>query len=201
MKKVMVSLFLTLLLFNCRVLNRSSNNKNTLNMEKFDINTFEKKETKLNVQYQEERNDSIIKTTEFNDVFQQEIGNKNNPYYTKKVYFKSNYQLKAESSYFYNVLIISKQFDEKGKLIKETNWEEFQKRKFSIEQLIEKLIKEFNIDLMDPKGKGVSCGGATPIYSIQLFRENSLTSREIRVDATTGEILSDKEVTPSEYDF
>lgn len=193
MKKILLlTMFISAI--NCKTINQEHNNIKDRNMEKFNITEFRKKETKMNVSYLEENSDTIIETIELNDIFQRNVSVKESPYHTKKAYYKSNYHLKAESTYFYNIPIgITKKYDEKGNPLEKIDWAEREKRIFSIEQLIEKMKSEFDIDLLDPKDKGVSCSGNPLAYSIGIHPKNSHSSfRLIKIDAKTGELISDE---------
>lgn len=166
-------------------------------MEKFDIDYFrEKMKDNPERSFTEIRNDTIIEMTEYSDLYKKEIRHKNSPFKNAKAYYGNNYQLKAETNYFYYIPIgISYKYNEKGELIEERNHDYYS---FSVEQLIDKMKKEYGIDLLDKNYKGVLLtnteGGKRHYYIIRilLYPPNVRGgSREIRVDANTGEVFLD----------
>jgi hypothetical protein len=88
--------------------------------------------------------------------------------------------------------MIYKKYDETGKLIKETDWNA--PYKFSIKELIEKIKKEYNIDLED-KTQGGSVGrrgdkAGKLYYEVSLSsKENNLKRDYILIDGNTGKTV------------
>lgn len=183
------------ILIGCKPLkNQITNNKK--NMEKFNIQKYINKDLKINEIYKEKKNDSVVEITELEDSFTQNTRVINSPFQNRKVYFKTNLSLKTESNYFYMVPIgISKKYDENGNIIEQKNWDELEKRNFSIQQLIDKMSNDFNIDLSDES----KCGLRTAYdprfgyYYEIMIRNYDLQNkyRKIHINTTTGEIISD----------
>jgi hypothetical protein len=188
-KAIIFLLFIITQSFKCQVnKNLKSNAK-----ERFDIIKFDNQKTRND--FFETTKDSISRMIETKDGFYKYSNALNSPYQIKKAYFKENYNLKLEKTTFYQVPTgIYKVYDKKGKLTKEENLDVYS---FSIPDLINKLKNEFDIDLLNPKGKGVAIGGESnkSIYIIDVLLfpyADKGGSREIEIDATTGQLISDK---------
>lgn len=121
-------------------------------MGKFDINLFNKLE-KDDKQVSTEEDgfykfqDKRYRISLYKEI-QVEETNVNSPNSYYKVYFKKSRQLKAEGNNFYSFPIgISKEFDEKGNLINEIDYnKDYQ---FSIEDLQKKMKEIYNVDIMN----------------------------------------------------
>lgn len=188
MRKILLLAILQILIFNCK-----TTGQNIHNMEKINLKKFQNKELVLNKLYKEEVNDTVIEYGIFGNEIIENISYKENPYNVKKTYYKSNNQLKAESEYFYRVPInVSKKYDENGKLLEEKKWEKVEKRTFSIENLIQKMKDDFNIDLLKNKDVGVSCSGSPLAYVIGIHPQHTTFFRLIKINAHTGELISDE---------
>ena len=119
------------------------------------------------------------------------------PYmYVYRYYPKTNI-LMQETKFFYSVLIgKTYTYNEKGKLIKEENWDA--PYKVSIEELITICKRKLNLDLMDMSldltirryDKG------NPIYIIRIPFPNTRNTKAkyITISADNGEILLEKEI-------
>lgn len=185
------------LLMSCKAQEKNSLiNTKLENIEKFNIKEFKNNKLKLNEVYKEIRNDSVIEIAEFNDSFIKYIKKVNSPFQNRKTYYKTSLSLKAESNYFYMIPVgISKKYDENGNLIKQKNWDEIERRAFSIQQLINKMDNDFNIDLTDES----KCGLSTVFdprygyyYDIIIQNHHSQNRyRNIQINTTTGETISD----------
>jgi hypothetical protein len=171
--------------------NENLNKKNKI--EKFDINKFNKKKTVD--AYIENKKDSVIKMVEDENGFQKVSRTLNYQYINTKGYFKETLMLRFEESKFYNVPIgITKFYDEKGNITKQINNDVYS---FSITQLVDKMKKDFNIDLLDNSKKGVliSTENHSYIYLVvTLLNPENIKegTREIKINAMTGELVSDK---------
>ena len=120
------------------------------------------------------------------------------PYmYVYRYYPKTNI-LMQETKFFYSVLIgKTYTYNEKGKLIKEENWDA--PYKISIEELITICKQKLNLDLMD-----ISLDltihrydKENPIYIIRIPDPDTMTGIEakyITISADNGEILLEKEI-------
>ena len=170
------------------------------NIEKFNIKEFKNYKLKLNEIYKEKRNDSVVEIAEFNDSFIKYIRKVNSPFQNRKTYYKTSLSLKAESNYFYMIPVgISKKNDENGNLIEQKNWDEIERRAFSIQQLINKMDNDFNIDLTDVNRCGLSTEfdpryGYYYVVMIRNFDSHG-RPREIHINVKTGEVMSDEFIT------
>ena len=120
------------------------------------------------------------------------------PYvYVYRYYAKTNI-LMQETKFFYSVLIgKTYTYNEKGKLIKEENWDA--PYKVSVEELIAICKQKLNLDLMD-----ISLDltihrydKENPFYIIRIPDPDTMTGIEakyITISATNGEILLEKEI-------
>ena len=120
------------------------------------------------------------------------------PYmYVYRYYPKTNI-LMQETKFFYSVLIgKTYTYNEKGKLIKEENWDA--PYKVSVEELIAICKQKLNLDLMD-----ISLDltihrydKENPIYIIRIPDPDTMTGIEakyITISADNGEILLEKEI-------
>jgi hypothetical protein len=132
-----------------------------------------------------------------NDGYFEHIYYKTNPYGEKKAYFK-NRSLKTKVKLFYMVPIgVQNIFDENGILVSSKNYDE--ERKFSIDQLIDKMKAEFNVDfLTDSYQKGVEMSVTMDnkqYYDVVLHNYYSEgIHRNIGIDVNNGEILKDKKL-------
>lgn len=183
MKKILVLVIIQITLFSCKTMSQINNK-----MEKINLKEFKSQELQLNKTYIDEVRDTIIEYGVRDDYFIKNIIVKGSPYYTKKTYYRSNFQLKAKASYFYSIPVgISEKYDEKGNLIKKVDWDKIEKRTFSIENLVEKMKKEFNIDLLNSKDLGLAFGSNHYLIII-----NDDMQRVIKINAQTGELISDE---------
>lgn len=193
-------IIIQILLFSCKTMNQNNKKMEKINIKEFRIQKFQ-----LNETYKDEVKDTIIEYGVRDDHFIKNTMVKGSPYYTKKTYYRSNLQLKASTSYFYSIPIgISEKYDEKGDLIEKVDWGESKKINFSIEKLIRKMKEEFEIDLLVPKNIGVAFGKMDAhdktqldsknnvlAYMVTIHLENHQGIRVIKIDAQTGETISD----------
>ena len=119
------------------------------------------------------------------------------PYmYVYRYYAKTDI-LMQESKFFYSVLIgKTYTYNEKGKLIKEENWDA--PYKVSIEELITICKRKLNLDLMDMSLDLTirRYDKENPIYIIRIPDPDTMTGIEakyITISADNGEILLEKE--------
>ncbi|HEX8577215.1 MAG TPA: hypothetical protein VF677_13050 [Flavobacterium sp.] len=83
----------------------------------------------------------------YNGEYTEEIQNTTTPYTTYK-YFHKNGILKTSVIRFYGFPTgISKEYDQSGKVIKQTDWDK--DYKFSIEDLVKKMKEEYDVDIMN----------------------------------------------------
>lgn len=137
--------------------------------------------------------DSVTRITDEGDGFKKHIFYNNNPFETIKLYSKETLNIKIEETIFYNFLTgIAKEYDSQGELIKEVNWDA--NYRFSVQQLIEKMMRQFNIDLLSRTGKGVIRGydhGYFYLVILNLTANSKGQTRQIKIDGDTGKVISD----------
>lgn len=128
---------------------------------------------------------------------QVEKSNINNPNKYTYVYFTKTKTIHAYGKSFYHCFVgTDKEFNINGLLVKQIDWDK--PYKFSIEDLIKKIKNELNIDLMDISKKidVTRSEQPKPVYTIMVPQKPSRILRWIKVDGTTGEIMSDEVKTP-----
>lgn len=119
----------------------------------------------------------------------------NSPYEIVKGFSNKTKKLLIVGKEFYKIPFgIDMTYDETGKPIKETNYDK--PYKFSIHDLIEKVKKEYSIDLEDKKQGGSVRRFEEPKLNNKAFYEVTFESKEnplkrdyILIDGTTGETL------------
>jgi hypothetical protein len=123
--------------------------KKDTTMEHFDINKYKKLPVNPKTGLQVLPNgDEVQHFTGSKGVgFVERTKIKNSPYCIVKVFYQ-NTSLQAKGNEFYGLPIgIHNEYDEKGNLIKETNYDK--DYKFSIDDLIKKMKEKYNYDLMN----------------------------------------------------
>jgi len=123
-----------------------------------------------------------------------------NPYKIVKVYSFKNKQLLNLSKDFYSSPVSYEKYDEKGKIVEVKNYNE--PYKFTIEDLIEKIKKEYKVDLGD-KSEGSAAGRTSKdgVFYYEVFLRHKTGEQKMEyllVDGTTGKTVlkSDFHVTP-----
>ena len=122
----------------------------------------------------------------------------NSPYTIIETYSLKTKSLIVEVKRFSNCNIgISKEYDEKGSLIKETDWNrDFQ---FSIESLIEKMKKEFDVDILAEEEMSVDRFFDPDIrQSFYEVMSGSEMYEYFLLDGNTGELLFRKYIEEGE---
>ncbi len=122
------------------------------------------------------------------------------PYKNVKVYSSINNILLAEGDYFYYCSIgIDKEYNEKGNVISEENFDK--DYKLSIENIIQLMKKDYNIDLLDvsdrksvDRDEGDS--NNPPTYFISIPVKNTRSNRQITINANDGSLIKDQIVNP-----
>ena len=132
-----------------------------------------------------------------------------NPYNKVKVYNAKTKALYAIGVDFYQFPIrIDKDYDENGKIVKEIDNDK--PYPFSMEQLIEKIKKEYNVNL-EQKTPGTWANRSIPeelkkpVYEVHLaYKDHELKRQYVLIDGTTGKTLftndyfmNDDQSTPS----
>lgn len=137
------------------------------------------------------KDDRRVEITMYDDAITIRQKNKNKPYVFIESFYPNN-NIKYSGNDFYTIHTgIWKEFDSTGRLIKEKKYDEFYK--FTIENLIEKINKDYNFDLEDvSQGGSVGRNGKDGIsyYEVSLkSKEEPLKMDYILVDGTTGKTL------------
>lgn len=165
------------------------------NMKKLDIQKLEKYKKGDKYEYQEK--DTLItieKPGQDFDYFQSKKAAGKN-FQNISVYDKATFNLKREGTTFFKMPIgIHVFYDENGKVTKEINFDEGYA--ITIDQIIEKMKKEFKIDLNQDEGlqisRDISKEENIPVYDIYIpTGKSDIENRHIRIDATTGKIIFD----------
>ncbi|KFF15631.1 hypothetical protein [Flavobacterium hydatis] len=191
MKKIVTILIVFVLIQSCK--SQVGKNLNNHKIEKFNLNEFNNK--KVGNDFFETTKDSTSRMMETDDGFYKYSNALNSPYEIRKVYYKKTFNLKIETTYFYSIPIGTyKVYDEDGNVTIEKNLDVYN---FSIPELINKMKNDFNIDLLNTYGKGVLIGGENnkSVYLIIILIDAKAPkrgSREIKIDAMNGELISDK---------
>lgn len=115
-----------------------------------------------------------------------------NPYKTVKVYSFKNKNLLNISEDFYSVPVSYKKYDEKGNLIEEKDYNK--PYKFSIRDLVEKIKKEYHINLEDKREKafaGRRSKDGIFYYEVNIDMKVPLITelKYILLDGNTGKTL------------
>lgn len=176
--------------------NKTKNKKNII-MKKIDekklmmFKSYDKQEYVVN--------DTLFKLDEFEDIYIEIAKPIHENFQKHSVYDKKNLKLKREGQVFDRMPIgVHKFYDEKGNLIKETDFD--RGFNFTINDLLVKVKKELKINLNnDLKGIEISRGMNKkyniPVYNIFIpvkTEDNSYpTKRHIIIEGTTGNIISD----------
>ncbi len=84
--------------------------------------------------------------------------------------------MSIENTKFYGFTIISKRYDEERNLISTRNFEKERGFSFSIEMLIKKFKKEYNIDLEFPINDGMTVLRGSGIYTVRIPLTDSFYS-------------------------
>ena len=121
---------------------------------------------------------------------------KDSPYKSQKLYSKKTLLLVREQTQFYNFCIgITKIYDENGKLTGTINCDE--KYRFTINQLIEKLKKDYKVDFSTRKGSGRGIErnyiNGKDCYNVRINLGTSAKSgtKNIVIDGNNGEVISE----------
>jgi len=191
--KIIFMLILNICLCCCSIMNKKKIAYKEKKMKKFDLKDFNKYK---NENLRTLKIDSIttVELFEYEHIYMEKETKLRSPFETRYEYYKNTLSLKTESQVFYSMLTgIFKEYDEKGNVIKEINYD--QVCNTSINELIE-LVKNYaGIDLSQ-KIDGVS------VYRIQknlpekseyriIYKTNPNSYREILIDCNTGKIKSD----------
>jgi hypothetical protein len=121
---------------------------------------------------------------------------KDSPFKSQKLFSKKTHILTREQTQFYNFCIgITKIYDENGKLTRTINCDE--KYSFTINQLIEKLKKDYKIDFSNRKGNGRRIErnyiNGKDCYNVIINLGTSAKSgtKNIIIDGNNGEVISE----------
>jgi hypothetical protein len=170
------------------------NNVTDKKIEKFNITEFRNKKIEINQKHTEIKQDTIIEIAELNDKFIKNTRVADSPIEIRKTYYKENYVLKAEATYFHKFPVgISRKYDSKGKVIEEKDQDA--NYNFSVEALIIKMRSEFGIDIakLDSVGVDRRYEGSEYTYVVAIPQIDPISSmREIKISGNTGNLISDQ---------
>lgn len=158
MNKYILVLFFSLIALQCKSQNYSLNSKKNT-MKKINIESFRK--LSIDEKYPQSPNDvfyrdgeDLIRVTTSKTNIQVEKSTYDSPYKSVEVYsIKDSLLIREGKSFLYFPVGIWKEYGTSGKLIKSINYDD--NFDFSIDSLIEKMNKEFKINVIE-KGR-VSC--------------------------------------------
>lgn len=206
MKTIILTISL-LITIGCKA--QMDNNLKDIDMKYFNENNF--KDWELDTNYTQSKEVKYLKRG--NERMEIIIGDKTkqivisgvkSPYTHIYRYNANTNVLFQESRRFYSIFIgKTKTYDEMGKLIKTQDWDILYK--ISIEKLVEIVKYQLKIDLMDYSNqKNVNRYDGKMYSKIPIYVINITLGRDrgriITIDATTGEILFDKELDAEEED-
>ncbi|CAM1348873.1 hypothetical protein [Tenacibaculum ascidiaceicola] len=179
-----------LLLITLTIVFTSCNAQKITTMKKFDIEKFNKyKDTIRNEYYHVLGDGTIVEQMELKEVFAETIKQKESFFEVKNQYYK-NGNLKITGKYFNSSFQkgIWREYDEKGNLIKETNYDKGYN--YTWEDLL-KLLKEREVNVRDTNNTTIrKDDGEWWVYYVK-----GLYIYNIRINGKTGKItLDDKDI-------
>jgi hypothetical protein len=160
---------------------------------RFDLNKFDiLKEKGLNHYYLEDSTKIVFQ--ESNEIYQTQMFEKNSHYSKVYQYYKTTLTLQRTGEYFQrNRIGIHKKYNQDGLLTEELKTDSM--FKFTLTQLNEKLLAEYNIDIKNTKKViGVSMETSfKPIYNISYSISGNPYGiwRFLQFDGVTGQLLQD----------
>lgn len=174
-------------------------------MRKFDLKAYNKNKKSNNNYCRYIKIDDYGTTIETylienKDSYQETVTYLNTPIKKRYMYDKSTLNVVKEVVSFYDCIIgFRREYDEDGTLITEINNDA--PYKFSWQDLVQKMKKEYDIDLMDKldqikNDNSVSSVSRNPQvmqYNIRIpckFIPHGIAEERFEIDATTGEIIS-----------
>jgi hypothetical protein len=148
-----IKIILTILLLgtiNCKSQIKDSLNNNIKkdNMRYFDIKKFDENKKGGEWIFTTQDGTYVRQMGLFQDnTYSEERKGKNSPVTTNCIFYKNGVQKATDQEFYFFLIGIGKEFDTHGELIKETNYD--LPYKFSVEDLRNKLKKEYKIDIID----------------------------------------------------
>ena len=174
-----------LLLITLTILFTSCNAQKTIILKKFDIKTFNKHKDTIRKEYNRTLDDgTVIEQMELKEVFAETIRQKNSFFEVKNQYYK-NGTLKITGKYFNSSFQkgIWKEYDEKGSLIKETDYDkDFE---YTWEDLV-KLLKERKVDIQGRYTYIQKEEGNWRIWYVK-----GIFIHDVTINGKTGKIIDD----------
>ncbi len=208
MKKIIL-LVVVLIVGACNSQNKKKENLNHTSkinkMEYFDINKY--KDWEIDNDYETTDEDKFFKKgneriqiLDFDDKVKIEKRSIQNPYVFFYMYNKNNKGLIIKGQLFYDVDFgVWSYYSESGKLEREENFDK--PYKLSIDDIIQKMKREFDIDLLDVSDrKSVSRTDGNsvtpPSYYISIPIKESRSNRSIIINANDGSVIRDYVLDP-----
>jgi hypothetical protein len=207
MKQLIIITILSLSMINCKGQQNDTVKQNNIKkdtMEYFNENKykdweFDQKHSFKTEKYYKKDNQIVRIILFYKDEIAEEMSQINSPFKEYKYYHK-NTLLKNSIKQFYDFSVgITKEYDESGKLIKETNWDK--NYPFKVEDLCKLIKEEYGVDLMvisEPNKNSVErrydedskkhCYVVIFRY-LPLDEGNDARFKEIFIDGETGKIL------------
>lgn len=171
---------------------QNCNHKNIEEMEKFDINILKGKNLLIGETYKVETGDALIEYRLTDEFYFVRTKMKASPFTYEKTYYKNSKLLRLEREFFRNLRLLTKMYDESGRLIFDEYVLEKHNITLSIDDLITILKDEYNIDLTNKENGQVKVESNPPSYIIRIKVPNKWEWRIITIDGKSGKIISNK---------
>src|SRR5690606_20019193 len=192
MKYIYALIFITLPFFKIEA-QSDTLTVNKREMEKFNITQFQNKDLVIGETYTDETKDSIIEYGIAKHDYFVRVHIKGTPYSYLKTYDKTSKLIMKEFSFFYKIVLLYKEYDYEGNTITEIDRLKYANISFTIEALINKMEKEYKIDILNTEGVSVSGSSNPPSFHVIIRdKEDDQKFRRIIIDGQTGQTISDE---------
>lgn len=200
-KNIILLLMMCLCQLNCSkktIFNINIKSKKTNLMKENEKRDFEKNkiiDQNNNFSYTYKVNDSLVHIIEYPDSFLKSV-KKNDNYRSDYIYDKKTGLITKDKFYFLDAPVgIHNDYDKDGNIIKSLNVDEGYI--FTIQQLIDKMLNEYNIDLNEKNNsirfyKLLTEDNLPRYYLYYLLNDKYGSKRLFIIDGITGDIISDK---------
>ncbi len=161
------------------------NAQKNITMEKFDIDRFEKNKNKLNEFNFVKDDGTVVEQIELKHVFVEDIILKGSFLIKKRQYYKTGF-LKITGLYFNSSFKkgVWKEFDEQGRLIKETNYDK------GFNYTWEDLVKSLEKRKVDIKGRNTTIRKEEGNWRFSYVE--GIYIYDVIIDGNTGKIIQDE---------